>query len=94
MLPTSTIVINHTLILVFQHLQYGLIIQVAAVSSMIALVYMRIFLKDSVPGGGVSQPLLKEVEGTCAEDDSSRRATGAFKKLPSLGDLICLVKCR
>lgn len=62
---------------------------------MIALVYMRIFLKDSVPGGGVSQPLLKEVEETCAEDASSRkRATGAFKKLPSLGDLICLLKCR
>ncbi|XP_047171328.1 hippocampus abundant transcript-like protein 1 [Vigna umbellata] len=75
-------------------LSTALTFQVAAVLSMIALVYMRIFLKDSVPGGGVSQPLLKEVEETCAEDDSSRkRATGAFKKLPSLGDLICLLKC-
>ncbi|ESW14789.1 hypothetical protein PHAVU_007G017500 [Phaseolus vulgaris] len=74
-------------------LSTALTFQVAAVTSMIALMYMRIFLKDSVPGGGVRQPLLKEVEGKCSEDDSSQRATGAFKKLPSLGDLICLVKC-
>lgn len=64
---------------------------------MIGLVYMRIFLKDSVPGGGMRQPLLKEAEEPCLEqcaDDSSNRTTGTFKKLPSLGDVICLLKCR
>ena len=80
--------------LIFLHLQFGLIVQVASVLSMVALVYMRIFLKDSVPGGALRQPLLKEVEEPCDEDDSSPRATGTFKKLPSLGDLICLLRCR
>lgn len=60
---------------------------------MIALVYMRIFLKESVR---MRQPLLKEgEEEPCieqGEDDSSSART--FKKLPSLGDLICLLKCR
>ncbi|KAL9317043.1 hypothetical protein ACSQ67_013560 [Phaseolus vulgaris] len=37
-------------------LSTALTFQVAAVTSMIALMYMRIFLKDSVPGGGVRQP--------------------------------------
>ncbi|XP_057423210.1 uncharacterized protein LOC130717111 isoform X2 [Lotus japonicus] len=74
----------------------ALIFQVSAVFSMIGLVYMRIFLKDSVPGGGMRQPLLKEAEEPCLEqcaDDSSNRTTGTFKKLPSLGDVICLLKC-
>ncbi|KAK7280597.1 hypothetical protein RJT34_25662 [Clitoria ternatea] len=70
--------------------------QVAAVLSMVALVYMRIFLKESVPGDCMKQPLLKEEEETSAqqrEDESSPRTTGTFKKLPSLGDIICLLKC-
>ncbi|KAG5074696.1 hypothetical protein JHK84_055927 [Glycine max] len=74
-------------------LSTALTFQVASVLSMVALVYMRIFLKDSVPGGALRQPLLKEVEEPCDEDDSSPRATGTFKKLPSLGDLICLLRC-
>ncbi|CAJ1977644.1 unnamed protein product [Sphenostylis stenocarpa] len=73
-------------------LSTALTFQVAAVSSMIALVYMRIFLKESVPGVGTSQPLLKEGEEPCPGDDSSRKTT-AFKKLPSLWDLIRLLKC-
>lgn len=61
---------------------------------------MRIFLEESVPGGGMRQPLLKEGGEPCVEqceDDSSCRTTGAtgtFKKLPSVGDLICLLKSR
>lgn len=61
---------------------------------MIALVYMRIFLKESLP---MRQPLLKEVEEPCiqqCEDDMPQRTTGTFKKLPSMGDVICLLKCR
>jgi len=58
---------------------------------MIGLVYMRIFLKESTP---MRQPLLKEAEEPCiqqCEDDLPQRT---FKKLPSMGDLICLLKCR
>lgn len=80
--------------LIFLHLQFGFLIQVASVLSMVALVYMRIFLKDSVPGGAIRQPLLKVVEESCAEDDSTPKSAGTFKKLPSLGDFICLLKCR
>ncbi|KAK7390801.1 hypothetical protein VNO78_18884 [Psophocarpus tetragonolobus] len=69
-------------------LSTALTFQVSALLSMIALVYMRIFLKDSVPNGAMKQPLLKEVE-----DDSSPRPTGTFKTLPSIRDLICLLKC-
>ncbi|KAJ1436333.1 MFS transporter superfamily [Sesbania bispinosa] len=74
----------------------ALTFQVASVFSMIALVYMRIFLKESVTDGGMRQPLLKEGEEPCVEqceDGSSQRTTGTFKKLPSMGDLICLLKC-
>ncbi|KAK7343327.1 hypothetical protein VNO77_11984 [Canavalia gladiata] len=77
-------------------LSTALTFQVAAVLSMVALVYMRIFLKDSVPCGDMKQPLLKEAEETCAErceNDSPRRTTATFKKLPSMGDIICLLKC-
>ncbi|KAK2405508.1 Major facilitator superfamily protein [Trifolium repens] len=69
-------------------LSTALTFQVASVFSMIALVYMRIFLKESV-----RQPLLKEAEEPCiqqCEDDMPQRT---FKKLPSMGDVICLLKC-
>lgn len=71
-------------------LSAALTFQVASVSSMIGLVYMRIFLKESAP---MRQPLLKEAEEPCiqqCEDDLPQRT---FKKLPSMGDLICLLKC-
>ncbi|WJX21556.1 hypothetical protein P8452_10974 [Trifolium repens] len=71
-------------------LSTALTFQVASVFSMIALVYMRIFLKESEP---MRQPLLKEAEEPCiqqCEDDMPQRT---FKKLPSMGDVICLLKC-
>ncbi|XP_020212074.1 hippocampus abundant transcript-like protein 1 [Cajanus cajan] len=80
--------------LVARFLSTSLTFQVASALSMIGLVYMRIFLKDSVPAGAIKQPLLKEGEEPCAEDGScsSQRTTGTFKKLPSVGDIICLLK--
>ncbi|XP_045818896.1 tetracycline resistance protein, class A-like [Trifolium pratense] len=71
-------------------LSTALTFQVASVFSMIALVYMRIFLKESEP---MRQPLLKEADEPCiqqCEDDMPQRT---FKKLPSMGDVICLLKC-
>lgn len=65
---------------------------------MIAVMYMRIFLKESVPGSdcGLRQPILKETEEPCVEDEceisgSSQRTKGILK---SMGDLICLLKSR
>ncbi|RDX64900.1 Hippocampus abundant transcript 1 protein, partial [Mucuna pruriens] len=70
----------------------ALTFQIASVSSIIALLYMRIFLQDSLPSP-TTQPLLKQ----CAQDDdhhdSSPTPTPTFKKLPSLHDLISLLKC-
>ncbi|MED6179835.1 hypothetical protein PIB30_004475 [Stylosanthes scabra] len=77
---------------------------VAAVLSMIGLVYMRIFLDDTVPAPAAAtmkQPLLKEgaaAQRPCLiqhsdEDHSSSNSTPTFKKLPSLGDFICMLKC-
>ncbi|XP_015942161.1 uncharacterized protein LOC107467549 [Arachis duranensis] len=61
---------------------------VAAVLSMIGLVYMRIFLDDTVPASAtINQPLLKE------DHSSSKASTPTFKKLPSLGDFLCMLKC-
>ncbi|CAL0320621.1 unnamed protein product [Lupinus luteus] len=78
-------------------LSTALTFQVGAVFSMIALVYMRIFLEDSVPAGvGMTQPLLREGQEQClqeCESDSSKITTGTFKKLPSVGDLISMLKC-
>ncbi|GAU18050.1 hypothetical protein TSUD_51610 [Trifolium subterraneum] len=71
-------------------LSTALTFQVASVFSMMALVYMRIFLKESEP---MRQPLLKEADEPCiqqCEDDMPQRT---FKKLPSMGDVICLLKC-
>ncbi|KAI4297807.1 hypothetical protein L6164_037672 [Bauhinia variegata] len=67
--------------------------QVAALSSMIGVVYMRIFLKESVGGGDLRQLILKEGEEEECADVSSERTTGIFKRLPSIGDLISLLKC-
>ncbi|KAJ1379387.1 putative hippocampus abundant transcript-like protein 1, partial [Sesbania bispinosa] len=63
---------------------------VAAILSMIAAVYMRIFLKESVPCE--RQPLLRESGGLCENNSSSPMTTGPLKRLLSVGDLICLLK--
>lgn len=90
---------SHTHIIIM--LLTGVIVQVSAFLSMAAVVYMRIFLNESVPSGsnsGMRQSLLREskeayVEEEC-ENNSSSRTKGIFKRLPSVGDLICLLKSR
>ncbi|KAG6712017.1 hypothetical protein I3842_05G084300 [Carya illinoinensis] len=63
--------------------------QVAAVMSMIAAVYLRVFLKESIPNGdGLRQPMLN---GT-PHADLEKTTTQAFERIPSIGDLICLMK--
>ena len=78
---------------------YSLVfVQVAALLSMIAAVYMRIFLKESVSDAGMRQPILKEGGEPNIEEfenhELSGRTTRIFKRLPSVRDLICLLKSR
>ncbi|XVE67204.1 hypothetical protein DITRI_Ditri08aG0141400 [Diplodiscus trichospermus] len=68
--------------------------QVATLVSMLAVVYMRIFLEESIPGqvDGMTQPILKEEEDDIQKDVNELRKMPVSKKIPSLGDIICLLK--
>ncbi|OMO65739.1 Tetracycline resistance protein, TetA/multidrug resistance protein MdtG [Corchorus capsularis] len=73
------------------------IFQVGTCVSMVAVVYMRIFLKESIPDDQVesstlTQPILKEGEDTIPKIGNAPIKKPIFKKIPSLGDIICLFK--
>ncbi|XP_054785815.1 uncharacterized protein LOC129292266 isoform X2 [Prosopis cineraria] len=81
-------------------LSTALTFQVSAFLSMIAVGYMRIFLKESIldSGTGLRQPMLGEsqeprAKEECEINDSAHKTSGIFKSLPSVRDLICLLKC-
>ncbi|KAG5526846.1 hypothetical protein RHGRI_032941 [Rhododendron griersonianum] len=74
---------------------------VAAIVSMIAVVYMRIFLKDDCTirrntSDSLKHPILttEEEETTPSEGEllSSSKEVEVFKKIPSPNDLVCLLK--
>ncbi|KAL1133430.1 hypothetical protein V6Z11_A12G040500 [Gossypium hirsutum] len=68
--------------------------QVATFVSTLALVYMRIFLEESRPDqvDSMIQPMLKEGEDIIQKDGNAPGKMPVFKKIPSLGDVICLLK--
>ncbi|XP_062022195.1 uncharacterized protein LOC133738636 isoform X2 [Rosa rugosa] len=77
----------------------SLTFQVAALVSMLAAVYMRIFLEEIRPSdhgdSTLSQPILKGLEPALeriADDDYSPKTKIEFKKIPSVGDLISLLR--
>ncbi|KAK8530035.1 hypothetical protein V6N13_102916 [Hibiscus sabdariffa] len=73
----------------------GSIFQVATLVSMLALVYMRIFLEESIPDrdDSMTQPILKESEDATQKDGNViPRKVPAFKRIPSLRDIICLLR--
>uniref|UniRef100_A0A803NJD7 Major facilitator superfamily (MFS) profile domain-containing protein n=1 Tax=Cannabis sativa TaxID=3483 RepID=A0A803NJD7_CANSA len=73
-------------------LSTSLTFQVAAAASMSATIYMRIFLKESLPNEeGLLQPILKDQHDTEKNIKSSIR-TRVFKNLPSIEDLLCLLR--
>ncbi|KAF7810755.1 hippocampus abundant transcript-like protein 1 [Senna tora] len=84
--------------LLARFLSTALTFQVSAFLSMIAVVYMRIFLEESLPSRGahLTQPMLKHsnVKDECEISDSPRKTNGILKRLPSVTDLICLLKSR
>ncbi|GAV70059.1 MFS_1 domain-containing protein, partial [Cephalotus follicularis] len=66
--------------------------QVAAFVSMLAAVYMRIFLKDNVSDrDDLTQLILKGELSMIQEDGDSPSMLPEFKKIPSLWDLVCLL---
>ncbi|XP_068324041.1 uncharacterized protein [Pyrus communis] len=70
--------------------------QVAAFASMLSTIYMRIFLKESLPGDDstLRQPILKGgvPEVVDESDVYSPKTIQVFKKTPSPGDLISLLR--
>lgn len=63
---------------------------------MLATIYMRVFLKESLPArdGTLRQPILKGGSDAIEEDGYSPETIEAFKKVPSARDLICLLRSR
>lgn len=63
---------------------------------MLAAVYMRIFLEESVPddADGLTRPILKEGQDAIQNDGNDPSNVVSFKKIPSVGDLICLLRSR
>ncbi|CAI0468924.1 unnamed protein product [Linum tenue] len=72
-------------------LSTALAFQVAAVLSMVAAVYMRVFLKDKLSETGhlLAQPILKQI---VSNDDEVGDDKVAFKAFPSVGDLVSLLR--
>ncbi|KAK2665642.1 hypothetical protein Ddye_004216 [Dipteronia dyeriana] len=77
--------------------------QVATLVSMLAAVYMRVFLKESVriDDHSLSQPIIKKEDpdfnnvdqNDDDQDDQAKKiSTSLYKKIPSLSDLTCLIK--
>ncbi|KAM1457918.1 hypothetical protein ACFX13_035890 [Malus domestica] len=70
--------------------------QVAAFASILSTVYMGIFLKESLPGGDstLRQPILKGGVSEVADEGDvySPKTTQVFKKVPSPGELISLLR--
>ncbi|XP_075672468.1 uncharacterized protein LOC142642006 [Castanea sativa] len=67
--------------------------QVAAFMSILAAVYMRIFLKESLPNGDdIRQPILKAEQDVIRSDSDLENTRQVFKRIPSVGDLIFLTK--
>ncbi|KAJ6927485.1 hippocampus abundant transcript-like protein 1 [Populus alba x Populus x berolinensis] len=76
-------------------LSTALTFQVAALVSMLAAVYMRIFLKESLPNGeNLTQPILKSGQDDHSQDCDLSRKAPVSKKIPSVQDIIGLLKSR
>ena len=71
------------------------LIQVAAFVAMAAVVYMRLFLKDTNRiNDALVQPMLKSGSDVTKSDEESSKKIQVFKRIPSMGELICLLSSR
>ncbi|KAF5739317.1 hippocampus abundant transcript-like protein 1 isoform X2 [Tripterygium wilfordii] len=70
--------------------------QVSVAVAIVAAVYMRVFLRDSIVEDDISAPLMSEKKGevhdACSDRKSPKKDLEVFKTMPSLEDTICLLK--
>lgn len=69
--------------------------QAATIVSMLAAAYMRVFLKDDVPNDDddLTRPIItEETEGVNQNESNSPVKIPVCKKIPSIRDLICLLR--
>ncbi|KAK4723111.1 hypothetical protein R3W88_013344 [Solanum pinnatisectum] len=63
--------------------------QVAAAMAVIALVYMKMFLPESITKGNICS---KKSETSCLLEKAPKKGFQFFKTLPSFSDMLCLLK--
>lgn len=69
--------------------------QVSAFVSILATIYMRVFLKESVrQNDAITQPILKTGVNKCEYDNESSSKIKVFKTIPSPTDFVFLIKSR
>ncbi|KAJ4700590.1 hippocampus abundant transcript-like protein 1 [Melia azedarach] len=67
--------------------------QVSASVAIVAAVYMRILLPESIRDENLYTPILsKEKVAVSSPDEESARKMQVFKRLPSIEDMVCLLK--
>ncbi|TYH30759.1 hypothetical protein ES288_A01G120200v1 [Gossypium darwinii] len=68
--------------------------QVATAMAMLSAVYMRVFLPDSIVNDNLSTPILSEgkLDGIVNQDEESDKKIQMFKTLPSIEDMLALLK--
>lgn len=63
--------------------------------AIVAAVYMRILLPESIRDENLYTPILsKEKVAVSSPDEESARKMQVFKRLPSIEDMVCLLKSR
>lgn len=72
----------------------NLFYQVSTSVAIMALVYMRIFLQDSIVDGNLSTPILSSGKIKADATGNSSKSVQIFKTMPSLEDMLCLLKSR
>ncbi|XVE94486.1 hypothetical protein REPUB_Repub02eG0013200 [Reevesia pubescens] len=68
--------------------------QVATAMAMLSAVYMRIFLPDSIINDNLTTPILsnKKLNATVNQDEESNKKMQMFKTMPSIEDMLALLK--
>ncbi|MBA0550415.1 hypothetical protein Golob_021364, partial [Gossypium lobatum] len=68
--------------------------QVATAMGMLSAVYMRVFLPDSIVNDNLSTPIMSEgkLDGIVNQDEESDKKIQMFKTLPSIEDMLALLK--
>ncbi|WCJ44294.1 Major facilitator superfamily protein [Euphorbia peplus] len=66
--------------------------KVSASVAFLALVYMKVFLQDSIVDQSLSKPILSKVNCRVDVVDKPTKKVQVFKTMPSLSDMLCLLR--